>query len=84
MIHMKLIMDGDGVFPDAKDEDFGEISALARLPNGMTSGKSSVCVEITVGGKKYYGQTSMRLLEQAVGAFKARDDMEAASGKHTH
>ena len=79
MIPARLVMKADGEFKDAKQLDM--ITAFGRLPKGMASGKSAVVVEITLAnGQKVYGQTSLTIMDAAVGAFNVRDD-EVASGR---
>jgi hypothetical protein len=79
MIPLALIMDGDGAFPEATS--LGAVTAIARLSLGCQSGASSVCIEITsADGKKYYGQTTLNLLNQAVRAFNIREEMEKGAG----
>jgi len=76
---MRVVLDAAGAFPDITPTNLGECSAIARLPQGMVSGESSVCIELTLpDGSKAYGQTSMRLVSMAVQAFQARDAMESA------
>lgn len=82
---LKLILNGDGAFPDLQPADLGEVSAIARLPGGMASGKSSVCIEITLpDGRKVHGQTSQALLDNAARCFAARDEFEAGQAGKTN
>jgi hypothetical protein len=64
---MRIILDAEGAFPEMKV--LGDITAVARLAQGMQSGKDSVCFEFEVDGVKHYAQTSLVLLSTAVKAF---------------
>lgn len=78
MIDLKLIMDGDGAWPDLNEEtrtihdvQRGEI---AMLPKGMSSGNTSVCFRLDIGeDETVMFQTSLSLLEMAVQAFRGRE-----------
>ncbi|MBX3605346.1 MAG: hypothetical protein KF788_08745 [Piscinibacter sp.] len=86
MTTLRIILDGDGAFPEAKPERFGLATAIGRLPAGMQSGKSSVVIELTMpDGTKAYGQTSLAMLAMAVQAMQARDEADAAiAGGQAH
>lgn len=86
MTALHIVLDGDRAFPEATPESFGVATAMARLPGGMASGKSSVCIELTLpDGRKAYGQTSLDMLQLAVRAFAAREEADAAaSGRLSH
>lgn len=77
MTHMRIHIDGDGCWPDldlgGKDIDAGEVTSIACLPNGMSSGKPSVSVLLTLpDGRRVLAQTSLALLLTACGAFVAK------------
>lgn len=85
MTPMRIILQGDGAFPECNPEAFGTVSAMARLPGGMASGAASITVELTLpDGTKAYGQTSLALLEAAARAFRASEEAIAAATAQTH
>lgn len=58
----------------------GNIVRIGRLPNGTTSGKSTVTVAIQVAsGETYCGQTTMNLFLAAASALKAREEEMSGS-----
>lgn len=79
MESLRLILDGDGAFPDLPDREVITTNrgTMARLKAGMTSGKSSVVIRIDIDDKQtVMFQTSLALLEAGVRAFKARDEYD--------
>lgn len=92
MPSLKIILDGDGCWPDlvgdkAPERVFDQHAelAVARLPGGMCSGADSVSIRADMkDGKTFVFQTSMTLFLAAADAFRARQEMEraAAGGMH--
>lgn len=77
MTALTVIIEGDGAFPDMKPQQLGVATAISRLAGGMTSGKSSVCIELTLpDGTKAYGETSLATLHMAARVFVQRDVAE--------
>ena len=74
MTILRLVMDASGEFKGMRK--LGAVTAIGRLPYGMDSGRSTVVIEVELGGKLYYGETSLAMLDNAVQAFKARDEVE--------
>lgn len=80
MIDVKVILEGDNAWPDLKEGGWveGKLEAVARLPGGMTSGKSSVAFRIELpDGQTIIAQTSMTVFQTIARAFQARDDYDA-------
>jgi hypothetical protein len=76
-------LDGDAAFKTeaetyGKGFHFHEDPAIkiARLPNGMASGKSSVAIGFEHEGKYIVIQTTLALLKSAVRTMETRDRME--------
>lgn len=68
-------VNGDGCWPDIDMTAVlhGELSGMAALPGGMTSGKPSVTLRITLDdGMTVLAETSLALLHTAVRAFVSR------------
>lgn len=77
MTYLRIVLEGDGAFPDCDPLKIGTATTIARFAGGMGSGKSSVTIELTLpDGSKALGQTSLAMLEAAVRAFKLRDEAE--------
>ena len=85
MADLKIILDGDKCWPDledrlkTKDEKLinamGEQTrlAVAALPGGMSSGKTSVTFRVdTPDGRTVLFETSLALLKMAVDAIVVR------------
>ena len=81
MLELDVILEGDNAWPDLIDKQDSiihvqNITAVARLPKGMASGKSSVSVRIDLpDGQTVIAETSMDLFQAAAQAFKAREEM---------
>lgn len=62
---MSIDLNGDGVWPDLVDKPVIHVTStikVAVLPNGMASGKPSVCFRITLpGGETVLAETSAAL-----------------------
>lgn len=74
-IPLSIHMDGDNAWPDLKETGFteGHFSAVAILDGGMTSGKPSVALRITLpDGRTVIAQTTARLFCMAGRAFVAK------------
>jgi hypothetical protein len=72
---MKVILEGDNAFPEMQHKTIrkGEISAVTALPHGMSGGRTSVAIVIELeDGTVAFGETSLRLFQQAAAAFKGR------------
>lgn len=80
MLALKIILEGDGCWPDLKGneeriihlKDAGEIE-VAALGGGMTSGRPSVAIRLDLpDGRVVFAETSMRLFLAAARAFAAK------------
>ena len=75
---LDVIVEGDNCWPDLLDKEVLYLGAearigLAALAGGMASGRPSVSIRINLpDGRVVWAQTSLRLLQVAVGAFTAR------------
>lgn len=70
---------GDGCWPDLIIDStlVGKVAALARLPMGMVSGRSSVSMRIELpNGKVVIAEVSLAQLTQAVELFNKLDEHE--------
>jgi len=84
MPEMSINLEGDGAFNDEIKKVgegnfiFHENShiKMARLPNGMASGRSAVGIGFEHDGKFIVIQTTLALLKSAVRAMETRDEME--------
>lgn len=75
MIDLRVILDGEGCWPEIGEWERGEIKEIARLTEGMVSGKSSVAVKIVLeSGKIVWAETSFNLLRNAVRAMEIAED----------
>lgn len=75
MIHAKIVLNGDGQFPElvGKTVHKGEIVAFTALPEGMESGRASVALVIQQkNGEMVFAETSLRMFHAAARAFAAR------------
>lgn len=84
MPHLKISPHGDGAWPDVDATTClkGELVAIARLPAGMQSGRSSVALRIRLDdGRDVFAQTSLALFVSAARAFNfaEQDAQESAS-----
>lgn len=84
MIPLSIHLDGDGCWPDlagAGDRMIrAQLNAIARLPMGMGSGKSSIAVRIDLpDGRVVIAETSLVLLRSALRAIEVREEMEASA-----
>jgi hypothetical protein len=84
---LRIILDGDGCWPDASDAEHGEqlqhaVPSVALLPGGMTSGRASVGIRIDLpDGRFVVAQTSLALFRAAVAAFNGREQYIAEQAK---
>lgn len=71
MVHLAVTQNIEtNPWPECKDRPFGTITKIGRLPRGMTSGRSTVTVELTLpDGTKVYGQQSLRNMHLAMRAL---------------
>lgn len=79
MPEMKVIVDGEGAFEAYQGRTVrkGEITAVTALPQGMGSGRTSVALFIELeDGSVAFGETSLRLFQQASAAFTGRYGLE--------
>lgn len=75
MPHMKIVLDGDGKFPELQGKKIhrAEISAATGLPGGMASGKASVAFIIPLeDGSVVFAETSLSVFLGAARAFRGR------------
>lgn len=79
MVHVRILLDGDGSWPDLTDKskviEVGTNAVLqfAGLPHGMSSGKPSIKLRLDLpDGKAVLAQTSLALLLMVADAFRAR------------
>ena len=78
---LDIILHGDGCWPDLKEHPDRVIHiagdahiAMAALPGGMTSGKTSVAIRIDLpDGRVVVAETSLALLGTAVDMFRAQE-----------
>lgn len=97
MNHLAIHLAGDGCWPDLNQKrEAGKLTwsaldklpvSIARLPGGMSSGRSSVAIRYDLDdGQVLVVEWPMRLLKAAIDAFHKVDEAEAAeaaaAGKH--
>lgn len=71
--------DGEGAWPDLKGSPEAFIEAVARLPRGMKSGRSSVGFRIRLTDGTYaIAQLSMRNFQNAARILAAADERDGA------
>lgn len=73
---LHIILDGDQCWPELVGRrvlDAGNEVYLAALPGGMSSGKTSITLRLTLSdGTTVLAQTSLALLNTATAAFNER------------
>jgi len=80
MPDLKLVMDGDGAWPDLAETPekiihVTEGISMTRLTNGMASGKSSVAIRLNLpDGRVVIAETSMELFQSAARAFRVKEE----------
>jgi hypothetical protein len=76
MIELKLLMDGDNIWPDlSKGYKKAVGIQIARLKGGMASGASSVTIRFDMpDGSIVLGQTTMKLFLAAARAFEGKEN----------
>lgn len=82
MTPFQIILDGDNAYPELKEGGFlpGQIVGVCRLPMGTGGGRSAIVFRIQLeDGSVVLAQTTLRLMESAMVAVRAREDMEAAA-----
>lgn len=82
MTPLGIKLDGDGCWPDLQKKGFvrGDLTEVARLPLGTNAGRSTVAFRIELpDGTTVIAETTLRLLQAAVGAIAAREHMEATN-----
>jgi len=75
VIPFEIKLDGDGCWPDLQAKRWipGKITGGAVLANGTTEGRPTVTLRIeTADGKIVLAETTLRLLDAAVRAMRAR------------
>lgn len=75
MIHMGIILDGDGAWPDLGEKTVHKttVDSVTALAAGMVSGNTSVAVRVNLpDGSVVIAETSLRLFLGAAAAFRAR------------
>lgn len=85
MIPLRVILDGDNWFPDLVEKGFvrGELVAVARLPVSTSGGRSTVAFRIELpDGRTVLAETTLRLLQTAIKAIEAREEMERTNVAH--
>ncbi len=78
---LRVILEGDGCWPDLNElRDAGKLHhvneglEIARLPGGMSGGRSSVSIRVPLpDGSVVMAETSMRLFLGAAQAFQAKE-----------
>lgn len=79
---ISMHLNGDGCWPDLKDRDylfFDDVEvklSIARLPEGMNTGNSSITIRIDNAhpdGQPILVQTSMRLFQLVAKSFRDAD-----------
>lgn len=68
MIHLHVILDGEGIWPDLIGRQLPEVKAItiAGLGHGLTSGKASVAIRIDLAsGEVIVAQTTLTLFMEA-------------------
>lgn len=80
--NLHIVLDADGAFPEVLDQEvLFEVSAIGRLPKGMSSGKASVIIEfVTPTGLHLYGQTTLALLNATVRAMLVAEAKDGVVG----
>lgn len=83
---LPIILEGDGCWPDLAPLILenkvihlqGHSMQVARMPGGMSGGRSSVSVRIDLpDGRVVIAETSMRLFLSAADAFRAKEDQQS-------
>jgi hypothetical protein len=76
---VRVILDGDGAFPEMADDTAagnvlqGELTAVTALPGGMVGGGCSVAlIGELENGKKVFMETSLRLFQMAAAVFTGK------------
>ncbi len=72
---IKLILDGDGAWPDLEHRAVKQVSSMSMsvLKHGMSSGRPSVAIRLDLpGGDVVVAETSLRALLTTVDAIVAR------------
>lgn len=87
MTVLKVIMDMEGKAGECHpgvppaDIQMGEINAIGCLPNGMSSGKTSVGISGTLkDGTPVYMELSLKMFQMAAAAFHGRFGDETDGG----
>jgi len=71
---LRIILEGDNAFPELQGKNVkgGTLDAIAALPGGMASGRTSVGLLVYVDGQPVLAQTSLRNLQMAAAAFTGK------------
>jgi len=75
MIGLTIHVEGDNCWPDLKNREIikGDLVSVAALPEGMTSGRTSVGFRVELpDGKVVFCETTMRLFLNAANIFKVK------------
>lgn len=68
-----IIMNGEDAMPELRGALKGEVEKVAALPEGMTSGATSVGMAIRLGSGRYvFAEMSLAHFQLAAAAFTAR------------
>lgn len=70
-----MLLDGDGAWPDLTEKPvhYANEFQISALPGGMESGRTSMMLRVDLeNGSAVVVETSLRMLETIVSAFRAR------------
>lgn len=85
MTALDVKLDGDNCWPELKEKGFivGTLVAVARLPVSTSGGRSTVAFRIELpDGRTVLAETTLRLIQTAIKAIEAREEMEQANVAH--
>lgn len=89
MTQLRILLDGDGCWPDLQGKvgtphvwHVTEGVEIARLRAGMSSGKTSATIRIPLpDGRVLLTEISLDMLELTVKAFRAAEEREAMANE---
>jgi hypothetical protein len=81
MTPLNIVLDGDNCWPELKEKGF--TVAVARLPLSTNEGRSTVAFRVELpDGRTVIAEPTLRLIQAAVKAIEAREEMEARNVAH--
>lgn len=79
MLKLHVVLEGDNCWPELREKGFieGKLFGIARLPKGTVEGNTTITLRFELpDGKTVLAETTLKLLDSAVSAFKIKDEME--------